>query len=190
MGAIQSKIPFSHSFSYRRLPQSPDSQSQPLLLQDHEITKEERFQTDNNEAKNKAMLKEIRETNSNFSRLETRISKEMDKREGALTALRKDVSELKIRVGKIENTPGLDAKVKEQEDKIEKLRQRNADLERETKELRTAVDDLKYIVFNSLQAPSPTAAVAPQVTGSEMNDLVGCLVVLIFLISILIGNNL
>ena len=42
-----------------------------------QITKEERFQTDNNEAKNKAMLKEIRETNSNFSRLETRISKEM-----------------------------------------------------------------------------------------------------------------
>ena len=32
-----------------------------------------------------------------------------DKREGALTALRKDVSELKIRVGKLENTPGLDA---------------------------------------------------------------------------------
>lgn len=40
--------------------------------------------------------------------------------------------------------------MKEQEDKIEKLRQRNADLERETKELRTAVDDLKYIVFNSM----------------------------------------
>ena len=42
-----------------------------------QIMKEQRFQTDNNGAQNKAMLKEIRETNSNFSRLETRISKEM-----------------------------------------------------------------------------------------------------------------
>lgn len=42
-----------------------------------QIMKEQRFQTDNNGAKNTAMLKEIRETNSNFSRLETRISKEM-----------------------------------------------------------------------------------------------------------------
>lgn len=40
--------------------------------------------------------------------------------------------------------------MKKQEDEIEKLRQRNAALEHETKEMRTAVDDLKYIVFNSM----------------------------------------
>ncbi|GMP73523.1 hypothetical protein CsSME_00031254 [Camellia sinensis var. sinensis] len=136
-----------------------------------------------------ALKNQIHELKSAVSRLESSFhhltpvgtSTEM----GSDAVLKKEVDRLEHRVMQLE----LDSLMGVRKQEMEKIVEKNAELANRLAQLTTTVDQLKSLSSHETGLTTPTEA-DHGIQGHERNDLVSCLIVLIFLVSVLIGVNI
>ncbi|CAL5411775.1 unnamed protein product [Camellia sinensis] len=135
-----------------------------------------------------ALKNQIHELKSAVSRLESSFhhltpvgTTEM----GSDAVLKKEVDRLEHRVMQLE----LDSLMSVRKQEMEKIVEKNAELENRLAQLTTTVDQLKSLSSHETVLTTPTEA-DHGIQGHERNDLVSCLIVLIFLVSVLIGVNI
>ncbi|GMH05214.1 hypothetical protein Nepgr_007054 [Nepenthes gracilis] len=180
---------------------------QPLLIHDHDYQREEQQKIEiESDRKRIAVLeksrsiaeKEIARIKSTLSNLETAISTHNSKvttAESISLILQKELIDgLKRRVSKLEQIPATEPIVKKQEDAIEKLKKSNADLKKDIAKLSSSIYQLQSSKSTESMGPTSVdgaAAPPPPSPGLEANELLlGCFIVMIFLICVLIGNRL
>ncbi|XP_057512591.1 uncharacterized protein LOC130794657 isoform X2 [Actinidia eriantha] len=136
--------------------------------------------------KNVATLeKEIRQLKSSISILES-SSHPGSSVTGSDAALKKEVDKLAHRVMQLE----LDFLMSVRKQDVEKVERKNAELENRLEELTTTMDQLTSTPSEQESHLKTAMETEPEVHSHEADDLVGCLIVLIFLVSVLIGVNI
>ncbi|KAI7999443.1 hypothetical protein LOK49_LG09G01363 [Camellia lanceoleosa] len=136
-----------------------------------------------------ALNNQIHELKSAVSRLESSshqlTSVAISTGMGSDVVLKKEIDRLEHRVTQLE----LDSLMGVRKQEIEKIVEKNAELENRLAQLTTTVDQLKSLSSHETGLTTPTEA-DHGIQGHERNDLVSCLIVLIFLVSVLIGVNI
>ncbi|KAE7995186.1 hypothetical protein FH972_000013 [Carpinus fangiana] len=175
-------------FRYHRISPS-NSLNQPLLDDDSQKA---------------ALEKENRDLRSALSRQESKLQSKLQATEAQgrnNTSLEREVNEMKSQVSKLKSERQLDKAHKfKQEEAIEKLKRSNAAFEDKVKKqlsITSTISEMKATT-NSSDSQVLSVAVVPQIEtadhvveiASTENDIAACLVVLIFLVSILIGISL
>ncbi|GFY91668.1 hypothetical protein Acr_08g0000640 [Actinidia rufa] len=132
-----------------------------------------------------ALEKEIRQLKSSISILES-WSHPGSIVTGSDAALKKEVDKLAHRVMQLE----LDSLMSVRKQDVEKVERKNAELEKRLAKLTTTMDQLTSTPSEQESHLKTAIKTQPEVQSHETDDLVGCLIVLIFLVSVLIGVSI
>ncbi|XP_057497839.1 uncharacterized protein LOC130782528 isoform X2 [Actinidia eriantha] len=152
------------------------------------VSKQESTTVEKNVA---ALEKEIRQLKSSISILESwshpaSISVHGSIVTGSDAALKKEVDKLAHRVMQLE----LDSLMSVRKQDVEKVERKNAELEKRLAKLTTTMDQLTSTPSEQESHLKTAIETQPEVQSHETDDLVGCLIVLIFLVSVLIGVSI
>ncbi|XP_062162802.1 uncharacterized protein LOC133869741 [Alnus glutinosa] len=174
-------------FRYHRI--SPSNSLNQPLLDDDSQSMVSNLQLEADQEKKAALEKENRDLRSALSRLESKLqSKERatEAPEGRIANLEREVNELKSQVSKL--------KSERQVDKVHKFKQGGANNYAALEEIRVKKPSTGSVSeMKKASASSHDSHVCLQLDKAQQalpDDIVACLIVLIFLVSILIGINL